>query len=154
MTTNGGTHETRALACFHQGYSCAQAVFAPFAAECGLTEEMALKLSAPLGAGIGRMREICGAFCGLSLVAGSLHGNTDPTPDGKEKIFTLVQHLSDAFKQEFGTLYCRELLGLTPEDIARETARPNDRTAAYYAARPCERCISFCARQAAMLLHA
>ena len=49
------------------------------------------------------------------------------------------------FKQEFGTLYCRELLGLSPERLAAETARPGERTAAYYASRPCERCIAFCA---------
>ena len=32
-----------------------------------------------------------------------------------------------------------------------ETARPGERTAAYYASRPCERCIAFCARRAADL---
>ena len=56
-----------------------------------------------------------------------------------------------SFKQEFGTLYCRELLGLSPESLAAETARPGERTAAYYASRPCERCIAFCARCAAEL---
>ena len=97
------------------------------------------------------MREVCGAFCGLSMVAGSLHGNTSPDTGEKEKIFSLVQSLAADFKKEFGTLYCRELLGLTPEQLAGETARPGDRTAAYYASRPCERCIAFCARLAADL---
>ena len=124
----------RALDYFHQGYNCSQSVFAAFADVCGLTEETALKLSSPLGAGIGRMREVCGAFCGMSMLAGSLYGNS-----------------SASFKQEFGTLYCRELLGLSPESLAAETARPGERTAAYYASRPCERCIAFCARCAAEL---
>lgn len=69
----------------------------------------------------------------------------------KGKIFSLVQSLAASFKQEFGTLYCRELLGLSPERLAAETARPGERTAAYYASRPCERCIAFCARRAADL---
>ena len=30
---------------------------------------------------------------------------------------------------------------------------PNERTEAYYAARPCERCVAFCARKAQELLH-
>ena len=68
----------RALDYFHQGYNCSQSVFAAFADVCGLTEETALKLSSPLGAGIGRMREVCGAFCGMSMLAGSLYGNSSP----------------------------------------------------------------------------
>ena len=141
----------RALDYFHQGYNCSQSVFAAFADVCGLTEETALKLSSPLGAGIGRMREVCGAFCGMSMLAGSLYGNSSPETGEKEKIFSLVQSLAASFKQEFGTLYCRELLGLSPESLAAETARPGERTAAYYASRPCERCSAFCARCAAEL---
>ena len=151
MSASKEDRETRALDYFHQGYNCSQSVFAAFADVCGLTEETALKISSPLGAGIGRMREVCGAFCGLSMLAGSLYGNTSPETGEKEKIFSLVQSLAASFKQEFGTLYCRELLGLSPERLAAETARPGERTAAYYASRPCERCIAFCARQAALL---
>lgn len=80
----------RALDYFHQGYNCSQSVFAAFADVCGLTEETALKLSSPLGAGIGRMREVCGAFCGMSMLAGSLYGNSSPETGEKEKIFSLV----------------------------------------------------------------
>lgn len=141
-----------ALNYFHQGYNCAQSVFAAFADVCELTEEKALKLASPLGAGIGRMREVCGAFCGLSLLAGDLFGNTSPNPEEKEKVFSLVQNMASAFKQEFGTLYCRDLLGLTPEHMAKETPRPGDRTATYYHTRPCERCVALCARLGAELV--
>ena len=108
-----GSKEDRAaqaLDYFHQGYNCSQSVFAAFADVCGLTEETALKLSSPLGAGIGRMREVCGAFCGLSMLAGSLYGNSSPETGEKEKIFSLVQSLAASFKQEFGTLYCLSLI--------------------------------------------
>ena len=58
MTIPGEYRAARALDYFHQGYNCSQSVFTAFADVCGLTEETALRLSSPLGAGIGRMREV------------------------------------------------------------------------------------------------
>ena len=142
--------QENAIIYFHRGYNCAQSVFAAFAGEMGLSEDAALRLPAAFGAGLGRMRGTCGAFSGLALVAGFKHGNLSPEPADKERIFALTRKLADDFCAEFGSLQCRELLGL-PAD-AQETARPNDRTAAYYAARPCERCVQFCAQKAEDLL--
>ncbi len=139
-----------ALDYFHEGYSCAQSVAAPFAAELGLTEKQALKLSAGFGAGIGRMRETCGAFCGLTFVAGHCCGNLRGDAGEKEQIFSLVRAEADKFRAEFGTLSCRKLLHL--DEHAQEGARPNERSAAYYAARPCERCVAFCEAHARELL--
>lgn len=144
------TAEQRALAYFHQGYNCAQSVFAAFAKDLGLSEELALRLSAGFGAGVGRMRGMCGAFSGLTMVAGYCKGNLTGVPEDKEVVFSLVRELADAFKTEFGTLTCRELLHL--DAGVQESARPNERTQAYYAARPCERCVAFCACKAAALL--
>ena len=58
--------------------------------------------------------------------------------------------LADAFKNEFGSITCRELLHLDEEMEA--SARPNERTPDYYAARPCERCVAFCASKAQELI--
>ncbi len=140
-----------ALDYFHQGYSCAQSVVVPFATELGLTEQQALRLSAGFGAGIGRMRETCGAFCGLTFIAGHCCGNLRGDAAEKERIFSLVQAKAEQFRAEFGTLRCRELLHLN--ENAQEGARPNERTDAYYAARPCEHCVSFCEKLAHELLH-
>lgn len=140
----------RALAYFHQGFNCAQSVFAAFAEEVGLTPEQALRLSAGFGAGVGRMRGMCGAFSGLTMVAGHCKGNLTGVPEEKEVVFSLVRELADAFKAEFGTLTCRDLLHL--DEGVQESARPNDRTKAYYDARPCERCVAFCAAKAAQIL--
>ena len=142
--------QEKATEYFRQGYNCAQSVFAAFAAEMGLPEDAALRLPSAFGAGLGRMRGTCGAFAGLAMVAGFKHGNLTGDPADKERIFALTRQLADAFRAEFGTLQCRELLHL-PED-AREGARPQVRTAAYYAARPCERCVVFCAARAAEIL--
>ena len=144
------TAEQRALAYFHRGYNCAQSVFAAFAEDLGLSEELALRLSAGFGAGVGRMRGMCGAFSGLTMVAGYCKGNLTGVPEDKEVVFSLVRELAESFKAEFGTLTCRELLHL--DEGVQEGARPNERTRAYYAARPCERCVAFCARKAVDLL--
>lgn len=145
-------YEKQALAYFHRGFNCAQSVLAPFAAQLGLTEEQALRLASGFGAGIGRMRLSCGAFSGLTLVAGYCQGNLSGAPEDKERIFALVRQQAELFTQEFGTLSCRELLHL--DECTTEGARPSERTQAYYDARPCEHCVAFCARAAANLLRA
>lgn len=142
--------QEKAIDYFHQGYNCAQSVFAAFAEELGLSEAAALRLPSAFGAGLGRMRGTCGAFSGLALIAGFKHGNLSPDPADKERIFALTRKLADEFRTEFGSLQCRELLHLPPD--AEEGARPSDRNAAYYAARPCERCVAFCAARAAEIL--
>ena len=147
---NATSAEHAALEYFHRGFNCAQSVFTACAEDVGLSEEMALKLSAGFGAGVGRMRGMCGAFSGLTLVAGYCKGNLTGVPEDKEIVFSLVRELAEAFKQEFGTLTCRELLHL--DEQTQEGARPSERTQAYYDARPCERCVAFCARKAAELL--
>ncbi len=139
-----------ALDYFHRGYSCAQSVLAPFAPQLELTEEQALRLASGFGAGIGRMRETCGAFCGLTFIAGHCEGNVQGEPAEKEKIFSLVRAEAELFRAEFGSLRCRDLLRLS--EAAQEGARPNERSAAYYAARPCERCVAFCESRARQLL--
>lgn len=150
MSTANQQAADRALALFHRGYNCAQSVFAAFAGQIGLSEELALRLAAGFGAGVGRMRGMCGAFSGLTLVAGYCRGNLTGEPEDKERVFSLVREQAAAFTAEFGTLTCRELLHL--DEGTTEGARPNARTQAYYAARPCERCVAFCAARAAELL--
>ena len=69
----------KAVALFHEGYNCGQAVTAAFAGEMGMSEEQALKLSVGFGGGMGRMREVCGAFSGMVLVLSGLYGSADPS---------------------------------------------------------------------------
>ncbi|MBQ5784043.1 MAG: C_GCAxxG_C_C family protein, partial [Bacteroidales bacterium] len=59
----------RAVALFKEGYNCSQSVVAAYADLYGFTMEQSLKMSASFGAGIGRMRETCGAACGMFLLA-------------------------------------------------------------------------------------
>jgi hypothetical protein len=43
-----------AVACFKEGFSCSQAVFAAFAPQMDLERELALKIAGPFGGGMGR----------------------------------------------------------------------------------------------------
>ncbi|MBR2018049.1 MAG: C_GCAxxG_C_C family protein [Prevotella sp.] len=121
---------------FMQGYNCAQSVTAAFADIYGYTEEQALKLSAGFGGGIGRMRLTCGAACGMFILAGMDCGSSDINDrEGKSANYKAVQDLADAFKKEFGTLECAELLKLKKDAPLSHEA--SERTAEYYAKRPC-----------------
>ena len=100
-----------AYAWFLRGYNCSQSVVAAFAPQLGLTEEMALRLSAGFGAGIGRMREVCGAFCGVVTVLSMVYA--DPTdPKDKSRMYALVQQAAEQYRTRNGggSIICRELL--------------------------------------------
>ena len=135
----------RAVELFKMGYNCAQAVTAAFADEYGYTEEQALKMSASFGGGIGRMRETCGAACGMFILAGLETGSTDAEDrQGKADNYALVQRLAQEFTKENGSLVCAELLGL--RERKPQVATPDERTPAYYAKRPCAKMVETAAR--------
>lgn len=133
-----------AYAWFLQGYNCSQSVVAAFAPQLGLTEEMALRLSAGFGAGIGRMREVCGAFCGVVTVLSMVYA--DPTdPKDKSRIYALVQQAAEQYRtRNGGSIICRELLAKAGAAPAGGTAA-EERTADYYKKRPCPELCRICA---------
>lgn len=125
----------RAEELFRQGYNCSQSVFAAFADVLGMTTEEAAKISSPFGAGFGKLREVCGAVSGMTLLAGYLQGYSSPTDFASKKaLYALIQKMSAEFEAKEGSLICRELLGLRKgEDLAE----PAVRTEEYYQSRPC-----------------
>ena len=126
----------RAKELFHQGFNCSQSVFAACADLYGIdNEELALRLSASFGGGIGRMRQTCGAACGMFILAGLENGSATPhDAEGKMQNYALVQDLANQFKEENGSLICSELLGIAPKP---QNPMPEARTEAYYQKRPC-----------------
>ena len=79
-------------------------------------------MAASFGGGIGRMRETCGAACGLFLVAGLKTGATEAADrEGKAANYAVVQELAAEFKKRNGSLICAELLGLKKKEIQRIT---------------------------------
>lgn len=129
-------HKQKAVDLFHEGYNCAQAVFAAFSDVMGMDLELALKLSSSFGGGMGRMREVCGACSGAFMVLGALYGNSDSSNESKMKHYELVRYAAEEFKKINGSIICRELLeGIdttTPGNV------PQERTAEYYKKRPCD----------------
>ena len=107
----------RAKELFKQGFNCSQSVFAA-----------------------GRMRETCGAACGMFMLAGLENGSAKAgDAEGKMQNYALVQDLAAKFRDENGSLRCAELLGIKSQEQGTKTNDPTPapRTEEYYKKRPC-----------------
>ena len=133
-----GKYAEKAVALFKEGYNCSQSVFGAFAEEYNLDKELAMRISASFGGGMGRMREVCGAVSGMLLVAG-LENGAVAGADRKQKAenYAEVQALAELFRQQNGSIICRELLGLDKIADKELSHVPEERTEAYYRKRPC-----------------
>ena len=130
-------HGMKAAELFMQGYNCAQAVAVAFCDVTGLDEKFAAKMAASFGGGMGRLREVCGAVSGMLMVAGLLYGYEEPYDDSvKRTHYALVQELCGQFRQEAGSIVCREILKNPPTD-----PKPTPRTEEFYKVRPCARLV-------------
>jgi len=136
-------HSEKAAELFYNGYNCAQAIMVAFADVTGLEEAYAAKMISSFGGGMGRLREVCGAVSGMLMVAGILYGYDEPGEDdaAKKAHYQLVQDLCSRFREEAGSIICRELLDNPPSD-----PNPSPRTAEYYKDRPCARFVMLAAR--------
>ena len=125
----------KAYELFMQGHNCAQAVAGAFAAEMGLPQEKVMQMAVGFGGGFGRMREVCGAFSGLTLALGTIYGSADPAQ--KTALYAAVQQLGAEFRRQNGadSLVCRVLRGLEKPEGSPEAS---PRTAEYYKKRPCQ----------------
>ena len=135
----------KAKTLFKQGFNCSQSVFAACADLYGIEDDaLALRLSASFGGGIGRMRQTCGAACGMFMLAGLENGSAVVgDAEGKKQNYALVQNLAEKFKQENGSLICAELLGIAPKP---QEPTPEARTEEYYKKRPCAEMVASAVR--------
>ena len=122
---------------FLSGYNCAQAIAVTFSDMTGLDRDLSARMASSFGGGMGRMREVCGAVSGMLMVAGLLYGYDSPGDDVSKKAhYTLVQELAGQFREQSGSIICREILKNPPSDPS-----PSARTPEYYASRPCARMV-------------
>lgn len=119
---------------FKSGYNCAQAVVMAFADVIGGDTKAYLRLSSSFGGGIGRLREVCGAFSGSCMVAGLLRGYDNENGVDKGSHYALIQRLALKNKLQNGSIICKELLGAT---VNLSSADPSVRTVEYVKKRPC-----------------
>lgn len=130
----------KACELFLKGYNCSQAVFCAFADMYGISDDMALRVSASFGGGIGRMRGTCGTVCGMAMLAGMEKGQVLPEDRlQKQENYKLVQELAGKFREMNGSIICSELLGLRKD--AKIVFTPDERNAEYYKKRPCLRMV-------------
>jgi C_GCAxxG_C_C family probable redox protein len=99
----------KAIALFNQKFSCAQSVFAAFAAHLGSDESTMLKIASPFGGGVARRGQVCGAVSGGLMALGLAQGADSPA--GKEEVYRLGQDFIKRFETFHKSILCRELLG-------------------------------------------
>ena len=129
------THGEKAEQLFREGYNCAQAVLLAFGDITGLDDMTAAMLASSFGGGLGRMREVCGAVSGAAMVLGITKGYPDPADrEAKKAHYKLIQDFCARFKEQNGSIVCRELLSGVK---TTENGVPEKRTDEYYKKRPC-----------------
>jgi len=108
---------------FLSGYNCAQSVLLSFADDLKFSKELAQKMAAGFGGGMGKQQETCGAVTGAIMVLGLLKGEEVNNNDElKTATYGSVKELSRDFVAAFKTTQCRELIGCdlnTPEGAAK-----------------------------------
>jgi hypothetical protein len=79
----------------------------------------------------------------MLMVAGLIYGYEDPGENdcNKKAHYQLVQTLAGKFRDEVGSIVCREILKNPPSD-----PNPTPRTAEFYAKRPCARMVMLAAQ--------
>lgn len=94
------------------GYNCAQAVLCAYADLFGLNEKTAYRLAEGFGSGMGGMGDTCGAVTAAFMLIGLKNatttlGDKSTRPDTYKRI----RELAESFKNEAGSILCRELKG-------------------------------------------
>ena len=111
-----------------QGYGCCQSVVAAFADLYGVDDQLAKRIAAGFGGGVGRMRMMCGAVSGIVTLVGLDCGQTEGADrEGKSACYKVVQELLH-------------------ESEAHSSYVASPRTAEYYKKRPCAAKVESAAR--------
>ncbi|MDO5309293.1 MAG: C-GCAxxG-C-C family protein [Planctomycetia bacterium] len=120
---------------FENGFNCCQATLLAFGDLTGLDPETSCKIASSFGGGIGRLREVCGAFSGACMALGMICGSNDPNDkQSKTNQYKQIQTFAEQFRRDNGSIICRELLGLQEK---QSEPTPETRTTQYYHKRPC-----------------
>ncbi len=108
---------------FLSGYNCAQSVVLSFADDLKFSKELAQKMAAGFGGGMGKLQETCGAVTGAIMILGLLKGeDVNNNDELKASSYGAVKDLIHAFVAEYNTTLCKDLIGCdlnTPEGSAK-----------------------------------
>ena len=149
MDINPAERQQKAELLFMEGYNCCQAVLLAFEDVLGADRGALLRAASGFGGGMARMREVCGTVTAMAMIAGFLSPAENPSDmQQRRDNYALVQLFASRFKEEKGSIICREILGLRkPEPGApMESPMPSARTPEYYKTRPCAATVGLAAK--------
>ena len=93
---------------FIDGYNCCQSFLSTYSNLYGVNREMALKLTAGLGGGVGNSGEICGLVNAACMLLGLKHG-TD-SPESQTHVSPICLAFCDDFAEKCGSVLCKDLI--------------------------------------------
>lgn len=93
------------------GLNCAQAIAMAFSEKCGISEEIACKISLGHGVGMGNMKGTCGAIIGGGTVLGMIY------PDCAYK---KTRELMQRFEQKNSSTVCSVIKGVGTGNVLRD----------------------------------
>lgn len=94
------------------GYNCAQAVACTYCDLAGVDEETMKNITQAFAGGMGTMEASCGALTGAAIALGMI--NKNPV-----KSMQNVRAIMSAFKEQNGTVICKELKGIATGKVVR-----------------------------------
>ncbi len=101
-------------------YHCSESVLMAVCQKLGVESPLIPRIATPFAGGMVGTGEVCGAVTGALMAIGATHGR-DEIGQREGEAHRLGQEVMRAFREEMGTLLCRELTGhdlSTPEGLA------------------------------------
>ena len=92
-------------------FNCAQSVVITFAKDFGYSKELAAKIAAGFGGGMGKTQGPCGAVTGSIMVLGLMAGErANNYEDLRVQAYSKSKEFIKKFETEFETVNCKELI--------------------------------------------
>jgi C_GCAxxG_C_C family probable redox protein len=92
------------------GLSCSQTILTVYGEQYGIDQDMAMVLGRTLSLGVAGQGETCGYVTGALLILAHAYNDNDEA-QARKKTHPVVIDFIRRFKERYGTLKCKELLG-------------------------------------------
>jgi C_GCAxxG_C_C family probable redox protein len=110
MKQRSSRFSERATYYFKQDFNCAQSVLLAMQEYYGIYRSRLIpKIATAFGGGIGRRGSLCGALTGAIMAIGLKYGTNKTALI--ENAYDIALRFYDRFAREFGSPFCRELIG-------------------------------------------
>jgi C_GCAxxG_C_C family probable redox protein len=97
---------------FLSGHNCAQSVVLSYADSLKYSRELAVKIAAGFGGGMGKQQRTCGAVTGAYMVLGLIEGeHAGDNEELKARTYGSVKEFAGKFEEAFGSTSCLEITG-------------------------------------------